>query len=101
MNEKATIIVEHNKKNKLVSLTVYNQADIYHKDFFCSTDKIKFSGNLSLDGNEYDLYILNKKTKEKIFSINLYYSLDSNLVISKVDKDGRVELITIPQILLS
>jgi len=98
IDTKTSIILTYINDDKLIDLRVFNENTIYHIDFPIKGKKVHFKSVLSLDGNEFDIIVSSKK--DSLF-LNLYYSLDSNLVISIVENGKRRELITLPNILLN
>jgi len=101
----ATVIITFIPDNKLLNLMVFNKNSIYQKDFYIfevKSTELYFEGVLSLDGNEYDLFVYENNSKEKLLQkFIFYYSLDSNLVISIVEENKRREIMVIPNQLLN
>lgn len=95
MDTKASIILT--AIDDVLDVRVFNDETIYHKDFPLNGEDIQFKGELSLDGNEFDIDMVSNK---QIKNLNLYYNLNNALVISTRD-DGKLrEITTIPEMLL-
>jgi len=96
IDTKTSIVLTYIKEEKLIDFRLFNNKTIYEKSFNINIDNLVYDGDLSEDGNEYDLKINNS-----VFIFNFYYSLNNNLVISIIENGKRQELTTIPSILLN
>jgi len=99
MDNKSSIILTYIKEKKVLDLRIFNDFTIYENSFKLKGKDIFYKGYLSIDGNEYHVDIITNKNK--MMSLNFYYSLDSNLVISIIDSGKRIELTTLPNALLN
>jgi len=99
IDNKSSIILTHLKEKKLLDIRIFNGITIYENSFKLKGKDIFYKGYLSEDGNEYDVDIITNKNKR--ISLNFYYSLDSDLVISIVENGRRMEITTLPNALLN
>ena len=91
----STIIITYIEESNVLDLRLFNDISIYQKDFLIEDGtNLKFEGELSEDGNEYDLKIISKENIQAFF--NFYYNLDDHIVISTIEEGTRGENTTIP-----
>ena len=98
IDTESSIILTHIKEAKVIDLRIFNKNTIYHMDFKVKGKKISFIGDLSPDGNEFDIECFTKKDS---LQLNVYYNLNKDLVVSILEKGRRRELVTLPNALLN